>query len=101
MVRLIFARFRQLSSARQVFLSMLAEQVHFPRPVGKRLRALFNGIGLEEDILEWRNQPASPGVRCDRSEQHGAAPFSADTRNNKLLRVSSLWRGFYGRVGSA
>src|SRR4029077_13930233 len=31
-VRLIFARFRQLSSARQVFLSMLAEQVHFPRP---------------------------------------------------------------------
>src|SRR5207244_8316424 len=31
-VRLIFARFRELGSARQVFLSMLAEQVHFPRP---------------------------------------------------------------------
>src|SRR6202035_2955026 len=31
-VRLIFARFRQLGSARQVLLSMLAEQVHFPRP---------------------------------------------------------------------
>src|ERR1700687_5798922 len=37
-VRLIFARFRQLGSARQGFLSMLAEQVHFPRPAdGKKL----------------------------------------------------------------
>jgi excisionase family DNA binding protein len=39
-VRLIFARFRQLGSARQVFLSLLAEQVHFPRPSdGKKLVA--------------------------------------------------------------
>jgi excisionase family DNA binding protein len=39
-VRLIFARFRQLGSARQVLLSMLAEGVHFPRPSdGKKLVA--------------------------------------------------------------
>jgi excisionase family DNA binding protein len=39
-VRLIFARFRQLGSARQVLLSMIAEQVHFPRPSdGKKLVA--------------------------------------------------------------
>src|SRR5437762_2463925 len=39
-VRLIFARFRQLGSACQVFLSLRAEQVHFPRPSdGKRLIA--------------------------------------------------------------
>ncbi|ADG20664.1 recombinase family protein [Paraburkholderia atlantica] len=31
-IRLIFTRFRQLGSARQVLLSMNAEQVHFPRP---------------------------------------------------------------------
>src|SRR5918994_10601 len=31
-IRLIFARFRQLGSARQVLLSMRAEQIHFPRP---------------------------------------------------------------------
>ena len=31
-VRLIFARFRELGSARQVLLSMAADQVHFPRP---------------------------------------------------------------------
>jgi DNA invertase Pin-like site-specific DNA recombinase len=37
-VRLIFARFRELGSARQVLLSMLVEQVHFPRPSdGKKL----------------------------------------------------------------
>ncbi|TCW78857.1 serine recombinase [Burkholderia sp. SRS-46] len=31
-IRLIFTRFRLLGSARQVLLSMRAEQVHFPRP---------------------------------------------------------------------
>src|SRR3954466_7323385 len=37
-VRLIFARFRELGSARQVLLSMATDRVHFPRPSdGKRL----------------------------------------------------------------
>src|SRR5260370_25534675 len=37
-VRLIFTRFRQLGSAREVLLAMLAEQTHFPRPSdGKKL----------------------------------------------------------------
>src|SRR5207244_2305808 len=37
-IRLIFARFRELGSARQVLLSMIVEQVHFPRPSdGKKL----------------------------------------------------------------
>lgn len=37
-IRLIFARFRQLGSARQVLLSFAADHVHFPRPSdGKKL----------------------------------------------------------------
>src|SRR6201998_1952018 len=37
-IRLIFVRFRELGSARQAFLSILAERVHFPRPSdGKKL----------------------------------------------------------------
>lgn len=37
-IRLIFARFSKLGSARQVFLSLAAEQVHFPRPSdGKKM----------------------------------------------------------------
>jgi excisionase family DNA binding protein len=35
-IRLIFARFRELGSARQAFLSLLAEQIHFPRPTDGR-----------------------------------------------------------------
>lgn len=31
-VRVVFSRFRQLGSARQVLLSLAAEQMHFPRP---------------------------------------------------------------------
>jgi hypothetical protein len=31
-VRIVFARFRQLGSARQVLISLAAEQMHFPRP---------------------------------------------------------------------
>jgi DNA invertase Pin-like site-specific DNA recombinase len=39
-IRLIFTRFRELSSARQVLLSMSADQIHFPRPSdGKRMVA--------------------------------------------------------------
>jgi len=37
-VHLVFARFRQLASARQTYLSLAAERVHFPRPSdGKKL----------------------------------------------------------------
>jgi excisionase family DNA binding protein len=39
-IRVIFARFRELGSARQALLSMTADQVHFPRPSdGKKLVA--------------------------------------------------------------
>ncbi|RWL93599.1 recombinase family protein [Mesorhizobium sp.] len=49
-IRLIFARFRELGSARQVFLSLLAEQVHFPRPSdGKKL------VSFEWTPIRYRN----------------------------------------------
>ena len=39
-IRLIFARFRELGSARQVLLSLAADRLHFPRPSdGKRMIA--------------------------------------------------------------
>lgn len=31
-IRLVFARFRELGTARQVLVSMMTEQIHFPRP---------------------------------------------------------------------
>src|SRR5882672_4852137 len=49
-IRLIFARFRELGSARQVLLSMLAERVHFPRPSdGKKL------VSFEWTPIRYRN----------------------------------------------
>ena len=35
-IRVIFSRFRQLGSARQVHLSLRADEVHFPRPSDAR-----------------------------------------------------------------
>jgi hypothetical protein len=47
---MIFARFRDLGSARQVHLSMRADQLHFPRPSdGKRM------INLEWTSIRYRN----------------------------------------------
>lgn len=43
-VRLIFAKFRELGSARQVLLWMSAQQVHFPRP----------SDGKRSTVFEWR-----------------------------------------------
>jgi DNA invertase Pin-like site-specific DNA recombinase len=52
-IRLIFARFRECGSARQVLLRMTTEQVHFPRPSdGKRMIA-----------FEWRS--IHPISQCD------------------------------------
>jgi excisionase family DNA binding protein len=41
-IRLIFARFRELGSARQVLLSMTADQVQFPRPSDGRTLVSFD-----------------------------------------------------------
>ena len=49
-IRLIFDRFRKLGSARQVLLSLVAEQTHFPRPSdGKKL------IAFEWTPVRYRN----------------------------------------------
>lgn len=49
-IRLIFARFRELGSARQTFLSLHDEQVHFPRPTDGRTLTSFDWI-----LIRYRN----------------------------------------------
>jgi DNA invertase Pin-like site-specific DNA recombinase len=41
-IRLIFARFRELGSARQVLFSLVREQIHFPRPSDGRKLVSFD-----------------------------------------------------------
>ncbi|PTB21723.1 serine recombinase [Trinickia symbiotica] len=49
-IRLIFTRFRELGSARQAFLSLWSEQVHFPRPTDGRTLTHF-----EWTLIRYRN----------------------------------------------
>jgi len=49
-IRLIFQRFRELGSARQVLLSLQAQQVHFPRPSDGRTLTHFDWI-----LVRYRN----------------------------------------------
>ena len=49
-IRLIFARFRDLGSARQVFLDLRADKIHFPRPSDGRTLVSFDWT-----LIRYRN----------------------------------------------
>ncbi len=49
-IRLIFTRFRELGSARQVLLSLRAEEVHFPRPTDGKTLTNFDWV-----LIRYRN----------------------------------------------
>jgi DNA invertase Pin-like site-specific DNA recombinase len=62
-IRLIYARFRALGSARQVLLSMQAEQIHFPRPAdeGRMTNCIWQPIRYRNVISVLKN-PFYAGV---------------------------------------
>jgi hypothetical protein len=45
---------------RDILRNAVKDQARPTKPLGKRLRALFAGIGLDEDIPELRGQPPRP-----------------------------------------
>jgi plasmid stability protein len=47
---------------REILRNAVRNEPQKIEPLGKRPRALFGDIGLEEDILEWRGQPAKPAT---------------------------------------
>ena len=58
-VRMIFTRFRELGSARQVLLSMKADQIHFPRPSDEGRMTSFDWMAIR-----YRNVIAVLKNRC-------------------------------------
>jgi plasmid stability protein len=45
---------------REILRDAVRTEPQQAEPLSQRLRALFRDIGLEDDIPEWRGQPAEP-----------------------------------------
>jgi DNA invertase Pin-like site-specific DNA recombinase len=62
-IRLIFARFGELGSARQVLLSMKAEQIHFPRPSDESRMTSFEWMPIRyRNVISILKNPFYAGV---------------------------------------
>jgi excisionase family DNA binding protein len=62
-IRLVFARFRELGSARQVLLSMTADQVHFPRPSDEGRMTRFTWLPIRyRNVIAVLKNPFYAGV---------------------------------------
>src|SRR4030081_2096296 len=62
-IRLIFTRFRQLGSARQVLLSMKADQIHFPRPSDEGCMTSFEWMPIRyRNVIAVLKNPFYAGV---------------------------------------
>src|ERR1700734_26129 len=62
-IRLIFARFQELGSARQVLLSMKADQVHFPRPSDEGRMTNFEWMPIRyRNVIAILKNPFYAGV---------------------------------------
>ena len=79
-IRLIFARFRELGSARQVLLSMTEDQVHFPRPSDGKKLVDFRldadplpqcDLGAQEPVLRGSSTPTAKARSAPRSSTDG------------------------------
>src|SRR6201990_1636808 len=62
-IRLVFARFRELGSARQVLLSMRADQIHFPRPSDEGRMTSFEWMPIRyRNVIAILKNPFYAGV---------------------------------------
>ena len=62
-IRLIFARFCELGSARQVLLSMKADQIHFPRPSDEGRMTSFDWMPIRyRNVIAVLKNPFYAGV---------------------------------------
>jgi hypothetical protein len=62
-IRLIFTRFGELGSARQVLLSMTADQIHFPRPSDEGRMTSFTWLPIRyRNVISVLKNPFYAGV---------------------------------------
>ncbi len=115
-IRLIFTRFRELGSARQVLLSMKADQIHFPRPSDEGRMTSFDWVAIRyRNVIAVLKNPFYAGVyvygksekrtsivdgRARRSYGHGKpiGTWEVTTRSQQLrscrrYEVRPGWQG--------
>jgi DNA invertase Pin-like site-specific DNA recombinase len=64
-IRLIFARFRELGSARQVLLSMTTDQIHFPRPSEEGRMTNFEWMPIRyRNVIAVLKTPSTLAYMC-------------------------------------
>ena len=90
-IRLIFSRFRELGSARQVLLSMRADEIHFPRPSdGKQMVAFdWTPIRYRNVISVLKNPVLCRRLRVrQKRETHGNRRWAAskELRSRQAVR---------------
>ncbi|UVK49105.1 recombinase family protein (plasmid) [Mesorhizobium sp. AR07] len=62
-IRLIFARFREIGSARQVLISLNAEGMHFPRPSDGKMMVSFDWVPIRyRNVISVLKNPFYAGV---------------------------------------
>ena len=97
-IRLIFARFRQLGSARQVLLSMMADQIHFPRPSDEGRMTNFEWMPIRyRNVIAILKNPFYAGVYVyGKSEKRTSIVDGrarrAQTEAERPQQVRPRWR---------
>ena len=80
-IRLIFARFRELGSARQVLLSMRADQIHFPRPSDEGRMTSFDWMPIRyRNVIAVLKNPFYAGVYAYGKSEKRTAIVEGRTR---------------------
>jgi DNA invertase Pin-like site-specific DNA recombinase len=96
-IRLIFARFRQLGSARQVHLSLKDEQVHFPRPSDGKKMIFFDWTPIRyRNVISVLKNPFYAGAYA-----YGKIGEAKSGRGGRALLVGLMTCGRCGRRLSA
>jgi len=127
-IRLIFERFRKLGSARQVLLSLAADEVHFPRPSDGKKMVSFDWTPIRyRNVISVLKNPFYAGVyaygksekrttlvegRLRKTYKHGKPVDQWDVMLKEHHEAYIDWAEFernqkqlavnaYGRVGGA
>src|SRR6201998_309237 len=95
-IRLIFARFRELGSARQVLLSMAADGIHFPRPSDEGRMTSFEWKPIRyRNVITILKNPFYAGVYVyGKSEKRTALVDGRARRSYGHSKPMGTWEVF-------